>query len=49
VDDARVRLDLVRARDDDDVIDGALPQPPEDGVQQNALLRRAEAGRRSSC
>ena len=43
-DDARVGLDVVRAEDDDDVLDGGVPEPLEDLRKQETLLRRAEAG-----
>lgn len=41
-DDSRVGLDLVRAEDDHDVLDGGAPEPLEDLRQEEALLRRAE-------
>jgi hypothetical protein len=41
-DDARVRLDVVRAQDDHDLVDGGAPEPLEDLWQEEALLGRAE-------
>ena len=45
-DDLRVGLDVVRAEDDDDVLDGGAPEPLEDLRKQETLLRRAVARRR---
>ena len=47
VDDLRVRLDVVRAEDDEDVVDGCAPHPREHLREEHALLRRAEARRRA--
>ena len=47
---ARIGRDLVRSQHDDDVVDRrALPDALEDGVEQDRLLRRAEARRGSRC
>ena len=46
-DDARVGLDVVRAEDDDDVLDGGAPEPLQDLGQEELLLRRAEAACRA--
>ena len=43
VDDARVGLDVVRAEDDDDLLDRGATEAVEDPWQEKALLRRAEA------
>ena len=45
MDDARVGLDVVRARHDDDVFDGATCERCEDRGEEKALLRRAEPRR----
>jgi hypothetical protein len=42
-DDARVGLDVVRAEDDDDVLDCGAPEPVQDLWEKEALLRGAEA------
>jgi len=45
--DARVRLDVVRARDHDDVLHRARAERREHVREQQALLRRAVARRRA--
>ena len=48
-DDARGRLDLVGAEDDHDLVDGARADPLEHALEQEPLLRPAEACRRPGC
>ena len=47
--DALARGDLVRAENDHDLVDAARAHALEDGLEQEALLRRAEARRGSGC
>ena len=44
LDRACIRLDLVRTEDDDDVVHGAGVDALQHGLEQQPLLRRAEAG-----
>jgi hypothetical protein len=48
-DDARVGLDVVRAEDDDDILDRRAAQALEDLGKEQPLLRRAEPRRRAGC